>query len=131
MAPDCESPQCHEAMRLSLDKRVKKDDFDDLKRCMHSKVSRKTLWIIATTLFPFLLIVGGIGIKGWSQQEADHLRYAEKTELTKYQKEVVRIKVVTEHMAEDLQELKEGQKESQKDLRDIKDILIRMKDKNK
>ena len=123
MSPDCKSPQCHEAMQLELKERVTWKDFNLLKDCTRKKVSRKTAWSIVCLLFPLIIILSGVAIKGWSRQEAAHLKFAEKEELTEYQRETTKVKTAVGHLVEDMRELKKGQNEVQ---RDIKEILKRL-----
>ena len=127
MAPDCESPQCHEKMSRRIDARVKFGDFNELKTCVSKKVPKRTLWIAGWAIFVVILIPLFLtGIRVWSGQESDHLRYAEKSELVVHGKNVTEIQVVVRHMGEDIQEIKQGQEDVKTD---IKEILRHLRDK--
>ena len=104
---DCKSPKCHE--RLTL--------------CLQKKVSKKTLWAGLCVIGIPLLVTG---IKVWSGQETDPLRYVEKKEMARHGKEVAGIKATVNHLIKDIREIKVGQREAQKD---IKEILRYMRNK--
>jgi uncharacterized protein YlxW (UPF0749 family) len=110
MAPDCQSPQCHEAIRLALE----------------GKVSKRTLWISLWAVFiaVFLPLVG-TGIKVWSQQENNHYRFAEKTELVDIDKRQTELKISVNNIKENIQDIKKNQEETQKD---VKEILRHLRD---
>lgn len=90
---------------------------------IREKVSYK-VW--SAILFAIAIPVVVTGIKVWSGQETDHLRYVEKSEMIEYGKEQARLRVAMEHMKKDIEDIKGGQKETQKD---IKEILRHMRNK--
>lgn len=85
-------------------------------RCLNNKVPKKVLYG-AFVVFGLPLLI--TGIKVWSGQEADPLRYVEKKEMVEYGKEQVRLRESVDHMKKDLQEIKDGQTEGQKDIKEI------------
>ena len=104
---DCKSPECHEKMKLFINK----------------KVSKKTVWIAIIALgLPLLLT----GVRVWSQQESDHLRYADKDDMVRMEKAQTELQTIVKHMRDDIQGIKNGQGEAQKD---IKEILRYLRDK--
>ena len=117
---DCTSPKCHEALHIELKDKPDYETFNELKNCVSKKVSKKVvLWGIST-IVPLIIILGGIGIKGWSQQEADHLKYAQKEDM-------IKIQVVVEHLADDLKEMRKDFKDAQgKAQKDREEILRRL-----
>ena len=113
----CSAPKCHEAMNLKIKGKVSHDDFNALKTCTAKKATKKALWIgfVAVGLPLF-----GIGAGVWSQQESDHLRYAEKEDM-------VKIQVVVEHLSKDIKEMKrainKAQEKAQKDREEMLRLL--------
>ena len=101
---DCESPKCHERMTL----------------CINKKVSKKTVWVAIIALgLPLLLT----GVRVWSQQEADHLRYADKGDMVRMEKSQTELQTIVKHMRDDTQGIKNGQGEAQKDIKEIRRYL--------
>ena len=114
-------------MKLDLDSKPDYDAFNKLKTCVATKTPKKTLWIAGWAVFVVICIPLFItGVKVWSEQEADHLRYAEKSEMVEHGKDVTEMQVIVRHMGEDIQDIKDGQKEVKKD---IKEILRHLRDK--
>jgi hypothetical protein len=108
----CNVKGCHEGIKLCI---------SDIK---HKMVSKKVLWSICWGLFVFIVIPLGVtGIKVWSQQESDSLRYASKHEVDLVKGNQTEIKVNQKHLVESLQELKDGQIESQRDVKEILNYL--------
>jgi uncharacterized protein HemX len=108
---DCKSPQCHEAIRIA----------------METKVSKRTLWVACWAVFiGVFLPLAGTGIKVWSQQENSHLKYANKEELSKMDKQQTELKISVKNLAENIKDIKQNQEETQKD---IKEILRHLRDK--
>lgn len=98
---DCEHPKCHETMSRRIDARVKFDTFNDLKACVLKKVPKKTLWVVCWAVFVVIAIPLFItGINVWSQQEADHLQYAQKEDM-------IKVQVIIEHLSKDIKEIKQ------------------------
>ncbi len=98
---DCEHPTCHETMSRRIDGRVKFDTFNDLKACVLKKVPKKTLWVVCWAVFVVIAIPLFItGINVWSQQEADHLQYAQKEDM-------IKVQVIIEHLSKDIKEIKQ------------------------
>jgi len=87
-----------------------------MKMCISKKVSKKTIWIALIALGLPLFITG---IKVWSQQESDSLRYAAKAEMATHELRITEMQVVVKHLAEDIQEIKDGQAEAREDRREI------------
>lgn len=108
---DCETPKCHEQLKL----------------CIEKKVSKKTMWRICWGAFgliglPFLLM----SIEVWSRSEHGDKAYIPRTEMEEH---IVAISTCRENMArvfKDIEEIKEGQKENG---RDIKEILRHLRDR--
>lgn len=118
MAPDCTSPRCHEGMKRDLDSKPDYETFNKLKDCVGKKATKKALWVglIAVGL-PLFSIGAGV----WSQQESDHLRYAEKEDM-------VKIQVVVEHLSDSIKEMKQDMNTAQeKAQKDREEILRRLK----
>jgi len=112
----CPDPKCHEEMQLKLKGKVKYDDFNSLKRCVGHKVSKKVVWVVFVVVVLPLLVTG---IKVWSGQEADPLRYATKDELATCNKDVVETKILIRQLKEDMREVKRGQEIQVKDTKEI------------
>lgn len=117
MAPDCEHPNCHEAMKLSLDSKPNYETFNKLRDCVGKKATKKALWI-------GLIVIGlplfGMGAGVWSQQESDYLRYADKEDM-------VKIQVVVEHLSDSIKEMKQDMETAQdKAQKDREEILRRL-----
>ena len=104
---DCEHPKCHEAFKL----------------CLAKKVSKKAVWIAIIAIGLPLLATG---VKVWSRQEADHLRFAEKKDLVECEREQTELQSAVKHMKGDLEEIRHSQVEARKD---IKEILRYLRDK--
>ena len=118
---ECGAPKCHEAMNLKIKGKVSHDDFNDLKSCVGKKVPKKTLWIACWAVFVVIAIPLFItGINVWSQQEADHLKYAQREDM-------VKIQVIVEHLSNDIKEMKQdfkkGQIKAQKDREEMLRLL--------
>ena len=121
----CQTPKCHEAMLLKLKGKADKKEVQNLKTCTAKNVPKKALWIALVALGLPLLITG---IKVWSQQESDHLRYVEKTEMAEHKDNMTKIQVVVEHLAEDMRNLRKDFNRNQDDAkRDRQEILRRLK----
>ena len=101
---DCEHPKCHEHLKI----------------CMSKLVTKKAMWIVVVAFGLPLFITG---VKVWSDQTTDHLRYVEKTEMVKYSKDLVIIQETVKHTANDVKALKDSQKEVSQD---VKEVLKRM-----
>jgi len=108
---DCQSPKCHEEIKLCLQKLGAK------------KISKKALWTGLCIVGIPLLVTG---IKVWSGQETDPLRYVEKKEMITHEKEAAAMKATVNHMIKDIREIKFSQRDAQKD---IKEILRYMRSK--
>ena len=118
---DCNSPKCHEHITTELANRPTWTEFTHLKDCAAKKVPKKTAWI---AMWSILVVIGiplfCTGVKVWSQQESDHLRFVEKTEMVEHERAQIKLQEVVRHLSEDMSELKAGQKEV---MRDVKEIL--------
>ena len=105
---DCEHPKCHEHLKL----------------CLATKLPKKTAWL---AMWALIVVIGiplfSMGIQVWSGQENDHLRYVEKSEMIAHERESVQTRAAVKHMAKDMNDLKAGQQEVQ---RDVKEILKRL-----
>lgn len=121
MAPDCEHPKCHEEMSKRIDQKVSYDKFNILRDCVTQKITKKTLWIAFAVIGLPLFVTG---IKVWSQQESDALRYADKRTVEQIRRDQSEFRATQKHILETLRGMKDGQKESTKD---IKEILKRLK----
>jgi len=122
----CTAPKCHEAMQLELNDKVDKKEFYELKRCSAKNVSKKAVWAVVGLLVPLIFILGGVAINSWSQQESNHLRYVDKRDMVKHEKEQAKLRAVVENMGKDIEEIKSGQNEARKD---IKEILRHLRDR--
>ena len=101
----CEHPTCHEAMKL----------------CIGKMVSKKAMWVV---LLAFGVPIFVSGVKVWSQQAADNLRYASKDEVASCRTNQTKIGETVRHMGVDIEEIKTSQHETQ---RDVKEILRYMR----
>ena len=115
---DCNSPKCHEGITSELGKLV----------------SKKTVWVFLAVIGIPLLVTG---VQVWSQQEADYIRfaqakievdlkYATKESVEECKRQLVESKTIQRNILEDLEDLKEGQREASKD---IKEVLKYLRDK--
>ena len=105
---DCEHPKCHEAIRL----------------CLKDKVSKKAMWTAIIVIgFPLLIT----GVKVWSQQEGDKLRYSTKEEAAKFRERQSEIAETVRSINKDIDEIKKSQEENR---RDVKEILRFLRDQN-
>ena len=102
----CEHPTCHEAMKM----------------CIHKMVTKKAMWIAVLALGVPIFVSG---VKVWSQQEADILRFADKGEVAQCKTNQTKLDEKVLHMNVDLIEIKTSQHETQ---RDVKEILRYMRD---
>jgi hypothetical protein len=84
-----------------------RDKNEKLKACLRGKVSQRAAWLLFTIIGLPLIITG---IKVWSTQASDYLRYAEKTELVRCEKRVAVVEVITQNMSEDIKENKKETK---------------------
>ena len=96
----CPDPSCHEKLKL----------------CLHSLVPKKALWIGLVILGLPMLVTG---IKVWSQQESDKLRFADKEGMYRIEQDSATIKVIQNRIIKDLEEIKTDQKEMQQDIKKI------------
>ena len=104
MPDKCDKPRCHEELKL----------------CINRMVPKKTLWIICWGLFVVVVMPFGItAVKVWSQQASDSLRYVEKTELNQIRETQTETKKDIEYIKDDLQDLKSGQVEANKDIKEV------------
>jgi len=97
---DCEHPKCHEHLKI----------------CMSKLVTKKAMWIVVVAFGLPLFITG---VKVWSEQTSDHLRYVEKTEMIKHEKATAELKGVVTHMINDMAEIKANQKENRSDVKEM------------
>lgn len=120
----CQDSDCREEILLNIKDKVAYKDFNPLKACVGTKIGKKALWIALVALGLPLLITG---IKVWSQQEADHLRYVEKTEMATHKDNMTKLQIVVEHLAVDVRDLRKDFKESQDNAKkDRQEILRRL-----
>ena len=96
----CEHPKCHENLKLSMSKLV----------------TKHTLWVaLAVVGIPLL----ATGVKVWSQQEADHLRYADKESMNAHERRLMNQEATVKHMADDIKTIQRSQDETRKDIKEI------------
>jgi len=94
MAPDCESPKCHEAMKLCIDK----------------KVPKRTLWIACWAVVCVIMIPLFItGVQVWSEQDSNALRFAGKDEVQACKTNQSRLDTIQQQVREDIKSLVKGQ----------------------
>jgi len=104
MPDKCDKPQCHEELTL----------------CIHRMVPKKTMWAICWGLFVVIVLPFGItAVKVWSQQASDSLRYVEKTELNQIKNTQTETRKDIEHIKDDLQALKKGQEDANRDIKEM------------
>ena len=132
--PDCSSPKCHEHMTVELKNKVGWKEYDGFKtkitnecakvrKCLDGKLTKKFVGTIAA-LVGIPLITVGAGI--WA--ETKHLdKFVTQDEISAHIADIRECKTVTEAMQETLKDIKDGQKENSKD---IKEILRHLRDKN-
>ena len=126
MPPSCDNRECREELTKRIDNRVKWDEFNSLKSCVRTKTPKKVLWAGGWAVFLFIVLPLLLtGIKVWSGQESDHLRYVDKDELVEYGKTQIKLQTTVEHMADDIRELKEDQKAAQKAAQKQFDEILR------
>ena len=109
------------------------------KLILSRKVSKKMAWI---ALWGFLVAIGlpmlVTGIKVWSGQEGDPLRYVEKQEFAPVKERQAVICEKLNNIVFQIAEIKRGQNDTQKAIeksneetqRDIKEILLYLRDRN-
>ena len=127
MSPDCESPHCHEKMKLDISEKVGWTDFEKVKKCAGEKVPKKAVWV----LIPILFLAGGIMVA------AADFKYAQKSDVSECQQKQIETQTIVSHMREDLKEIKEAvrdvakrqQEASESFQRDTKEILRYLRDK--
>lgn len=121
MAPDCESPKCHEKMSRRVDNRVKHDDFDALKVCSANKIPKKAAW----AAIPILMALCAFLVA------AADFKYAQVGAVEEVRREQVQVRADQRHTMNDLEEIKTGQNQAREDLKDvqkdIKEILRHMR----
>ena len=111
---DCESPKCHEAIHLSLNKKAEKT-------CLNKMLPKKTIW----AAIPILMVLFGVAIG------AADFKYAQKSEIENCKREQAATKATLDHLSDDMKELKELVQAGQKEVRkDVKEILKHLRDKN-
>jgi len=115
---DCDHPKCHESMLLCLNEKVSKKDL--LK-------SKLFLWGGITAIGIPLMVTG---IKVWSGQESDFLRFASKSDHSAVKERVLKTEENLKYIKRDVREIRESQKGMSKDMRDIKDLLRKMEKHN-
>jgi len=89
---------------------------ESIKKCLRRKVSKKAVFIAFTVIGLPLLVTG---IKVWSKQESDYLRYAEKIELAQCEKRLTKTEVIAETLARDIEDIKDLQTETRNDLKEV------------
>ena len=110
----CNVEGCHEGIKMCV------------KEVKHSMVQKKVLWAICWGLFVVVHIPVGItGIKVWSQQESDNLRYVPRADLDSVRNVQTEVRTKQNRVLEDLRELKAGQAEARKDMKEIRDLLMK------
>ena len=87
-------------------------------------VTKKSLWIAVVVI---ALPLFGIGAKVWSEQEADPLRYVNKTAFKACTNDISKLETSVVYIQKDLDTIKRNQLETQ---RDVKEILRHLRDKN-
>jgi len=126
MSPDCEHPQCHEKMKLALSSKATKDDLGKVDACVKKKVSKKTLCVMGLPLFALIIIPLFItGVQVWSEQDADELRYATKDRVHNIEKDHATFQAIQRHIKLDIAEIKESQRSTHRDIKAIKEMLMR------
>ena len=119
----CPAPECHEEMKIQIKDKVPREDFNELKTNVLGKLSKKSIW----AAIPTLIIIFGIGIGA-----ADY-KYAVKDDVESCKRDQAVMKESLDNMSQDIQELKnivtKGQNNTQKDVREIKDMLINLRDR--
>lgn len=119
----CEHPECQSNIQMELNNKASKFDIELLKKCSVKHVHKKHLWIALVILGLPLLITG---VEVWSQQGSDHLRYVNKDDMAAHEKKQARLEEKVSHMAGDIRDIRIGQVEVQKD---VKEILKYLRDK--
>jgi len=97
---DCTAPKCHERIQMAL-----KD-----------KVSKKVVFAILLAVGIPLFITG---VKVWSGQASDPLRYVTKQEMSVVTKDVIETKAIVKKLDDQMLDLKKNQNESQRDIKEI------------
>ena len=106
MAPDCEHPQCHEAMKISLTKKADKS-------CLTEKLSKKHLVAVLSIIVTVLIIIGTIlGVAADS-------KYAQTAAVEEIKREHEKFKSDSKHVQDDLKEIKISQQETRTDIKEI------------
>ena len=97
---NCEHPKCHEHLKV----------------CMGKMVTKRTMWAALIVLGLPLLVTG---VKVWSQQESDHLRYADRESLIEHSERLTKQEMAVKHMADDIKDIQINQQEARKDIKEI------------
>ena len=97
---DCPAPKSHESIKMEL-----KD-----------KVSKKVAFTILLAVGIPLFITG---VKVWSGQASDPLRYVTKQEMSVVTKDVIETKAIVKKLDDQMLDLKKNQNESQRDIKEI------------
>lgn len=119
---ECPSPKCHEKMQLQSEevKTELKKRLVNLEKMITKqlalKLTKKTMWAVLVVIGIPLFVTG---VKVWSQQEHSDLRFAEKKELVEIDKRQTELRTVVKGLTDNIQEIKKGQEESQKDIKEI------------
>lgn len=127
MAPDCEHPSCHESMKLSLSKKATRDELGKVNDCVKSKVPKKTLWIALWAVIVVIIIPLFVtGVQVWSEQDSDELRYASKDSLHEIERKYDTLENTQLYIRGDIADIKKTQSDTYKDVKQMKEILIRL-----
>jgi len=97
-------------------KKCESDCREELLGLIHGRISKRVFWVL---LAAFGLSIGTTGIKVWSKQESDSLRYANKAEMSTVRETQSIVKNDINRIKEDLNYLKEIQRETQGDVKEI------------
>lgn len=103
---------------------------------LSKKVSKSTVWIFFCIIGLPLLVTG---IKVWSRQESDTLRYVEKEDFNPIKEKQAVLASKLSSIEKKINDIQDGQKETQKEIRqtqedtqkDIKEILKYLRGKTK
>ena len=65
------------------------------------------------------------GVQVWSEQDSDELRYATKDRVHNIEKDHATFQAIQRHIKLDIAEIKESQRSTHRDIKAIKEMLMR------
>ena len=120
---DCEHPKCHERITTELATKVPWTKFNELRDCVQKKTPKSWLWLGFIVVGLPLLVTGA---KVWSETEHGDSKYVTREDMVEHAADIAVCKEAMKQTTKALDEIKAGQKENR---RDVKEILRYLRDK--